>query len=75
MRKRIVRERPICHAEMTGMETIVLAARRSTAVVPAFNRIVQVSIRGKRVFRALAPALPGWPPCRSRDRVTGRIAC
>ncbi|MGY4424473.1 hypothetical protein ACVWY2_006922 [Bradyrhizobium sp. JR6.1] len=47
MRKHLVRERPICHAEMTGMETIV---RRSTAVVPVFIRIVQVSIRGKRVF-------------------------
>jgi hypothetical protein len=42
MRNHLVRERPLCHAEMTRMETIMLAAGGSTALVAVFIRFIGV---------------------------------
>ncbi len=39
MRNHLVRERPLGHAEMTRMETIMLAAGWSTALVAVFIRL------------------------------------
>ena len=42
MRNHLVRERPLGHAEMTGMETIMLAAGWSTALVAVFIRPIGI---------------------------------
>ena len=42
MRNHLVRERPIGHAEMPQMETIMLAAGRSTALVAVFIRLIGI---------------------------------
>ena len=42
MRKHLVRERPLGHAEMTRMETIMLAAGWSTALVAVFIRLIGI---------------------------------
>jgi len=41
MRNHLVRERPLGHAEMTRMETIMLAAW-STALVAVFIRFIRI---------------------------------
>ena len=42
MRNHLVRERPLGHAEMTRMETIMLAAGWSTRAGGVFNRLVGI---------------------------------
>jgi hypothetical protein len=42
MRNHPVRERPLGHAEMTGMETIMLAAGWSTAPVAVFIQLMGI---------------------------------
>ncbi|HEY6755536.1 MAG TPA: hypothetical protein VI077_12655 [Pseudolabrys sp.] len=42
MRNHLVRERPLGHAEMTRMETIMLAAGWSTALVAVFIRPIGI---------------------------------
>ena len=42
MRNHLVRERPLGHAEMTRMETIMLAAGRSTALVAFCIRLIGI---------------------------------
>ena len=42
MRNYLVRERPLGHAEMTRMETIMLAAGWSTALVAVFTRLIGI---------------------------------
>jgi len=42
MRNHLVRERPLGHAEMTRMETIMLAVGWSTALVAVFIRLIGI---------------------------------
>ena len=42
MRNHLVCERPLGHAEMTRMETIMLAAGWSTALVAVFIRLIGI---------------------------------
>jgi hypothetical protein len=42
MHNHLVRERPLGHAEMTRMETIMLAAGWSTALVAVFIRLIGI---------------------------------
>ena len=42
MRNHLVRERPLGHAEMTRMETIMLAAGWSTALVAVFIQLIGI---------------------------------
>jgi len=42
MRSHLVRERPLGHAEMTRMETNMLAAGWSTALVAVFSRLIGI---------------------------------
>ena len=42
MRSHLVRERPLGRAEMTRMETIMLAAGWSTALVAVFIRLIGI---------------------------------
>ena len=42
MRNHLVRERPLGHAEMTRMETIMLAAGWSAALVAVFIRLIGI---------------------------------
>jgi len=42
MRNHVVRERPLGHAETTRMETIMLAAGWSTALVAVFIRLIGI---------------------------------
>ena len=42
MRNHLVRERSLGHAEMTRMETIMLAAGWSTAFVAVFIRLIGI---------------------------------
>ena len=42
MRNHLVRERPLGHAEMARMETIMVAAGRSTALVAFFIQLIGI---------------------------------
>jgi hypothetical protein len=42
MRSRLDRERPLGYAELTRMETIMLAAGWSTALVADFIRLIRI---------------------------------
>jgi hypothetical protein len=52
MRNHLVRERPLGHAEMTRMETIVLAAGWSTALVDLFKHSTSFAKAGWKARRS-----------------------